>query len=173
MKWLLFIAGTVFGMAIVVWTIGMFLPRKHRATRIARFHQSPAVIWQTIADYESFPQWRSNVTRVEPMPSSNGLPAHREWNNHGRALPMETVEWDPPRRSVGRIADPKSPFGGTWTMEISDAPGGSTLRITEDGEIRNPIFRFVSRFFMGYTATMETYLRDLGRRFGETVQPEP
>jgi hypothetical protein len=48
----------------------------------------------------------------------------------------------------------------------------STLRITEDGEIRNPIFRFVARFFLGYTATMEAYLRDLGRRFGETVQPE-
>lgn len=156
MKWLLLVAAVVVGFVVVVWVSGMFIPKNHRATRMARFHQSPAVLWQTITDYERFPQWRSNVTRVEAMASSYGLPAHREWDKYGHALPMDTLESDPPHRCVGRIADPKLPFGGTWTMEISETPGGSALRITEDGEIRNPIFRFVSRFFLGYTATTET-----------------
>jgi uncharacterized protein YndB with AHSA1/START domain len=172
MKWLVF-AGATVGLVLLVYVMGMLLPRTHKATRIAHFHQPPEVIWQTITDYEKFPQWRSNVSRVEPMLSTNGLPAHREWDNHGNALPMETVEFDRPHRLVGRIADPKLPFGGTWTMEISPEDGGSTLRITENGEIRNPIFRFVSRFFLGYTVTMETYLKDLGRKFGESVQPQP
>jgi hypothetical protein len=30
----------------------------------------------------------------------------------------------------------------------------------------------MSRFVLGLTATMETYLRDLGKKFGETVQVE-
>jgi hypothetical protein len=173
MKWLLFAGAVVVGVVVLVCLIGVLIPKKHTATRMARFNESPEVIWQTITDYEKFPQWRSNVTRVEPMPSTNGWPAHREWDDHGNVLPMETAEFDPPRRLVGRIADPSLPFGGTWTMEISKAAGGSTMRITEDGEIRSPVFRFVSRFFLGYTATMDTYLKDLGRKFGESVQPEP
>jgi hypothetical protein len=37
------------------------------------------------------------------------------------------------------------------------------LRITEDGEVYNPVFRFVSRFVMGHTATMDKYLADVGK----------
>ena len=171
MRWAVIAAGTLLAVVALVALIGSLIPAKHSATRIAQFHQPPAVVWQTITDYEKFPEWRSNVTRVERMPSSNGMPAHREWDRRGHVLPMETVEWDPPRRCVGRIADPSLPFGGTWTMEISGVAVGSTLRITENGEIRNPIFRFVARFFLGYAATMNTYLKDLGRRFGETAEP--
>ncbi|PYP70520.1 MAG: hypothetical protein DMD41_14750, partial [Gemmatimonadetes bacterium] len=82
---------------------------------------------------------------------------------------LETIAAVPPRRLVRRIADPKLPFGGTWTWEITAAPGGSTLTITEDGEIYNPIFRFVARFILGYTGTMESYLKALAARLGEQV----
>ena len=47
------------------------------------------------------------------------------------------------------------------------------MRITEDGEIYNVIFRFVARFFFGYTASIEGYLRDLGHCFGELTTIEP
>jgi hypothetical protein len=46
------------------------------------------------------------------------------------------------------------------------------LRITENGEIRNIFFRFVSRFLMGYTKTMEDYLNALGQKFGEKIAVE-
>ena len=72
-----------------------------------------------------------------------------------------------------QIADKKLPFGGTWTYEVSPEAGGARLRITEDGEIRNALFRFLSRFVFGYNATMDTYLRDLGRKFGETTAVSP
>jgi len=67
---------------------------------------------------------------------------------------------------VTRIADPKLPFGGTWTYELSPAPERTSLRITEDGEVRNPVLRFVSRFVLGHTATIDRYLADLGRHVG-------
>lgn len=79
-----------------------------------------------------------------------------------------------PRRFVVRIADRSLPFGGTWSYDIAPASGGgSELRISEDGEIYNVIYRFVSRFFLGYTATMEQYFRDLGAKFGQKVEIEP
>jgi hypothetical protein len=42
--------------------------------------------------------------------------------------------------------------------------GGSTLTITENGEIYNPIFRCISHYVMGYTATMDRYLDALRTR---------
>jgi hypothetical protein len=72
-----------------------------------------------------------------------------------------------------RIASDDLPFGGTWTYEIAAAEGGATLRITEDGFVKNAFFRFMSRFIFGHTATIEQYLKDLGKKFGEEVTPQP
>jgi hypothetical protein len=70
---------------------------------------------------------------------------------------------------VGRIADTNLPFGGSWTYELTPGAVGQTkLTITEDGEVYNPIFRFVSRFVMGHEATINRYLSDVGKRFPES-----
>ena len=64
-------------------------------------------------------------------------------------LSMYFARMESPSLLVGRIADPSLPFGGTWTYRISAAAGGgSEVTITEDGEIYNPIFRFMARFVL-------------------------
>jgi hypothetical protein len=67
---------------------------------------------------------------------------------------------------VTRIADSKLPFGGTWAYEIVPASNSCTLTITEDGEVYNPLFRFVSRFVIGHTATLDGYLKALSTKLG-------
>jgi hypothetical protein len=47
---------------------------------------------------------------------------------------------------------------------------GATLRITENGYVTNPLFRFMSRFVLGYTGEIEKYLRSLAKKFGEPPQ---
>ena len=102
------------------------------------------------------------------------LPDGKWWelDSHGQKITFELVEDSPPSRRVVRIADKSLPFGGTWTFEIAAEGDGSSVRITEDGKIYNVIFRFVARFFVGYTSSIEGYLRDLGRKFGESVSIE-
>jgi uncharacterized protein YndB with AHSA1/START domain len=158
---------------LVVVAIGAFLPQQHISTRAAQFQQPPDAIWQTITDFPKFPEWRNDVTRVEMLPPVNGKPAWREFDNHGGSIPYQVMVMVPPRALVVRIADPKLPFGGTWTYEISSVKdGGSLLRITEAGEIYNPIFRVAARFVLGYSRTQEQYLQALGAKFGEPVTIE-
>ena len=172
MKWLWIVLAVLVGLVVIVAGIGALLPQKHVATRAARFRQPPDAIWAAITNMEAFPSWRPGVKSVERLADRNGLPAWREVDNHGQEIPFEVVEWAPPQTLVARIADPKLPFGGTWTYVVHAAGGGSELRITENGEVYNPIFRFLSRFIFGHHASIEAYLRALGRKFGEAVQLE-
>jgi Polyketide cyclase / dehydrase and lipid transport len=174
MKWILRIFGTIVALIILLivamYAIGSRLPEKHTAVRLARYNQPPDAIWQTITNYERFPSWRSNVKSIEPLKSPDAAAAWRELDAHGNGLPYHVIGSDPPRRLIVEISDPKLPFGGTWSTDIQpNPPNGSTVQITENGEIHNVFFRFMSRYTFGYTATMDTYLKDLGKKFGQTV----
>jgi len=158
---------------LVVVAIGAFLPQQHVSTCAAQFHEAPDAIWQAITEYAKYPAWRKDVTRVEMLPPVNGKPSWREFDNHGGSIPYEVMVMVPPRALVVRIADPKLPFGGTWTYEISTMKdGGSLVRITEAGEIYNPIFRVAARYVLGYSRTQEEYLHALGAKFGQSVTIE-
>jgi len=160
-------------MILVVVTVGAFLPQQHISTSAARFRQPPDAIWQVITYYSGFPAWRKDVTRVEMLRPVNGKPSWREYDNHGGSIPYEVMAMVPPRALVVRIADSKLPFGGTWTYEISSMKDGSSLvRITEAGEIYNPIFRVAARYVLGYSRTQEQYLQALGAKFGQPVTIE-
>jgi uncharacterized protein YndB with AHSA1/START domain len=171
MKWALIIVGILAGMVAAMWAVGALLPLEHEASRAARYAQPPEKIWEAITNIEAMPQWRSGLHSVHRLPDRDGKPTWIENSRHGE-MPLEVVEWEPLRKLVGRIADDSLPFGGTWTYEITPADGGAVLRITERGHVKPALFRFMARFIFGYSSTLETYLRDLGRKFGEEVTPE-
>jgi hypothetical protein len=170
MKWAIFIIGGLVLLVGVMAMVGAMLPRDHHATRKARFHVAPEAIYALLAGP---PDWRTGVKSFGDLPDRDG---HKQWwekDSHGQQIAYEVVEAKPPNRLVTRIAQPGLPFGGTWTFEIAPLPeGGSEVRIREDGEVYNVIFRFMARFFFGYTGSIETYLRDLGAKFREPVAIE-
>ena len=156
--------GVVVLLIAIVVAVGYSLPVKHRAEVSATFKATPETVFTLITNVEAFPGWRSGLKSVELLPSTDGRKRFREISSDG-AIVYVIESSEPGRRLVTRIDDKSLPFGGTWTHELTPtADGGVTLRITEDGEIYNPVFRFVSRFFMGYDRTIKTYLADVGRQ---------
>jgi len=172
MRWVLGTLGVLVAVVLVVYVVGLLLPKSHVASTSARYAASPDAIWTTLTDVSAFPQWRGDVSRVEILPDENGQRGWREFGKQG-TVTYRVVEAVPSRRLVSRIADPDLPYGGSWTYELTPADSGTRLTITERGEVYNPIFRFVSRFIMGYTATMNGMLRAIGAKHGETIAPEP
>lgn len=171
MRWIFWILGALTGILILVTLIGYLLPKEHTVTREARFHQPQEVVWKTITDIDAMPSWRQGLRSVTRLHDKSGLPAWVEMLDSG-IIPLETVASLPPRKLIVRIADPKLPFGGTWTYEIMPLSSGSSLRIREDGEIYNPVFRVLARFVFGYNATIDAYLKSLAKKFGELPQVE-
>ena len=48
-----------------------------------------------------------------------------------------------------------------------DENGGTQVKITEEGDVSNVLFRFMSRYVFGHTATIDSYLAAIARHFGE------
>ena len=173
MRWILWSLGGLVALGLVVYVIGLTLPQSHVASVSARFTASPAALWTSLTNLTAFPKWRTGVTRVELLPDEKGQAGWREVAGRD-AITYRVVEKDAPRHLVARIADPNLPYGGTWTYDLAPLEdGGTRVTITERGEVYNPIFRFVSRFFLGYTSTREGVLRALGTLHGESTAPEP
>lgn len=170
MKWLLLAVGILVLLIIIVVGIGFTLPVAHTARRTVALRAAPVDIWATITDVAAYPAWRSDVDSVEVLAPVEGRPSWRETGDNG-AITYAMVRVDPPTRLVSRIIDRDLPFGGEWEYEVAPEGAGSRISITERGEVYNPLFRFVSRFVMGHTATLDTYLRALGARYGESVTP--
>jgi hypothetical protein len=158
----LLILGAIAGLVVIVTIVGYSLPKAHVASRDRTLAATPQRVFEVLQDVEKYPQWRSDVKTVEILSRTPAL----RWREHGSngTITFEIQEAQPPLRMVGRIADTSLPFGGGWTYVLQPEGGGTRLSITENGEIYNPIFRFMSRFVFGYTATMETYLADLDAR---------
>lgn len=169
MKWILWIFIALAGVLMLITLIGWLLPIAHSVSREAQFPEPPEAIWKAITDIEAMPAWRQGLKSVKHLPDKNGLPSWVETSASG-TIPFETVVSQPPSKWIVRIADPRLPFGGTWTYEITPAAAGSSLRIREDGEVYNPVFRFLSRFVFGYSGTIDAYLKSLERKLAE--QPE-
>lgn len=161
-RFLLWGLGSLVAIVPVVAIVGWTLPVGHTAWREVTVAAPADSVFALITGFADHPRWRTGVHRVEMLAPENGRTRFREHSSDGSIL-FEVVERQPARRLVTRIADPSLPFGGTWTYELTPDGDGTRLRITENGEVYNPIFRFVSRFVMGHTSTIDRYLEDVTR----------
>lgn len=175
MKILLLVLAALALLVALAWLIGALLPREHTATRAVVIRQPAAVLFDTARDFARHPEWRRDLRASEILPpsSADAFVRYRETSAHG-TLTYALREAEAPHRLVTEIADDTLPFGGRWTIEFTPAGEGSTrVRVTEQGFVRPALFRFLARFVFGHTRTMESYLRQLAAKFGETPTPEP
>jgi len=170
MKWAGIIVGGLAALVALMAAVGALLPKSHVATQAATFRNQPAQLWQAITNVPRFPAWRKDVKQVIASPGADARAGWTEVWPHGERVPIEVREWTPPVRLETRIAAPDLPFGGTWAYVLTPTSAGTELRITENGEVYNPLFRFLSKFVFGHTTTMRTYLLALGKSLGEGVQ---
>jgi len=163
------IVGVVIAAAAVAALIGSRLPKNHTASRSILLHRSPKEVYDVVRDFGSAPSWRTGVKSVEVKAQPDGKVQFRE-------VGSDTIEYAvdedvPGQKLLTRILNTDLGYGGKWTYEFIPEGGGTRVKITVDGEVSNVLFRFMSRYVFGHTATIDTYLTSLGKRFGEEVTP--
>jgi hypothetical protein len=133
LKWSGIAAGLAIAAVGIVAAVGAAQPVAHVASRSEHFAVPPEKLWDL------------------------ALAAFERTNDGSYAI----VRNDRPARLVTKIVDKKLPYGGSWTYEFAPTPSGTTLTVVERGEVYNPVFRFVSRYVIGHTRTLDAYFSDL------------
>ena len=144
-------------LAVVI--TGTQLPEKHEASVSRDFQSNRDEVWQVISDFAHWPEWRTDLKAIRL-----GSNTFTEVSASGESVEYRVEEFTTPERMVTRIVTTGLPYGGAWTYELVATDTGCRLTITEEGEVYNPVFRFMSRFVFGHESTMRQYLDDLAKR---------
>jgi len=164
MKIVLFLAGCLALLAAVIVVVGSLLPKRHTASRSATFRATPERLYALILGTQ---EWRPEVVHFTTISDNEGRELQQETTRRGETIAYEVSDRVPPLSLKRRIATRNLPYSGTWTYLLQSRDGVTLVRITEDGEVTNPIFRFVSRFILGHTQTIDQYLHALGNAIGQ------
>ena len=167
MRILLSSAAGVVLLILAVFVTGSLLPKRHTASRSASYRATPERLFSLIAGPQN---WRPDVLHCEVVPEANGRELTRETTRGGETITYELSDRIPARSLKRRIATDNLPYSGAWTYSLQPNGELTVVRITEDGQVYNPLFRFMSRFVLGHTRSMDAYLRALGKATGQEVE---
>lgn len=155
--------------AIVVG--GLATPRAHVASRTIQLRASPQAVWELVHNVAGYPDWRDDIQSVSVSTEGN---APLQWTEVGRqkSLSYRASAVDAPHRFASQIADDDLGYSREWLYVITPTDGGTRVTITESGQVGNPVVRFFSTHFIGYTRAIDTYLTELALQLGEHSKPE-
>lgn len=160
--------GIAGGLALALYLYGLSLPETHRETLTTDVAAPRERVWAAITGYAETPRWWNEIASVSEETRADGTRVTWNTDSHGQKVGFVTTEETRGTRLTRRILDTGLPYGGSWTFELSDVPNGPGGRtqviLTEDGFIRQPFFRAVTRLFVGQRATMGSYLAALKKR---------
>jgi len=170
-KWALIAVAILAGLVGIAAIAGSLLPREHVASSRITLPQSADSIWSVVRDPSSLVGTWSDLAEARRVDD----PAGREvWSEKVSGFEMRLImeESIPPSRLVTRIdAAPDAVFGGRWVYELAPMGPGTTVTVTEEGWVGNPLFRLMSKLG-GQHGSIDGYLKALGRKLGAEVKPE-
>lgn len=161
MKYLLLLIGVIICIVLIIVIIGCLLPVKHTVSIELSLNAGSKEVWQRLRDIKAYPQWRNRLQSVEVQSDSSWI----EVDKKSHRLPLKIVSEEPMQKLVTEINSKDLPFGGTWVFTLRAVGGQTIVTIRENGEVYNPVFRFVSKYIMGHTASINQYAKDLEGSF--------
>lgn len=167
--WALVTLGLIIGFLAVPEFGGRLLSARHVVSSSVLLNETPETVWKAITDFASAPSWSNDVIAEERLPDRDGHPVWKEKYRNGQRIAFETVEQCAPYRLVRTMVDSEK-LSEQWEYELVPTKDGTELRITEVGEIPSPFMRFVSKYVMGHSGSVNSYQKALAVRFGETPQ---
>ena len=147
----------------LVYADGARMPSTHSISVTGVVQAPPEKVFGLITDVKNGSNWRpevKSVTTLAPDQRRDHWVEHLAYHQYMTFLALDTV---PTTLRRVKLDDPKAAYGGTWTYELAPGPtaASTTVKITEDGYINPPVYRFVMARVMGPTKNLDTYMKDL------------
>ncbi len=148
---------------VVVYADGARLPVDHTVSVTGVIAAPPEKVFGLITNVEKGPEWRPAVKSVTMLKPNQGRDNWVEHLDHGQFMTFLATRTESPTRRDVLLDDPGASYGGTWTYELSPGsdPSTTTLRITETGFIKPPVYRFLMTHVFGPTRNLDQYMKDM------------
>jgi uncharacterized protein YndB with AHSA1/START domain len=148
---------------VLVYADGAHMPVNHTVSVTGVVAAPPAKVFSLITNVAHGAEWRPAVKSVSTLIPDNGRDHWVEHLSHGQFMTFLATRTEAPTRREVTLDDPRAAYGGTWVYELSPgpAPNTTTLRITETGYIKPPLYRFVMARVIGPTRNLDEYMRDI------------
>lgn len=171
MKIALFIVAGLAISILLIWIMGNRLPVKHEASVSKIYPSHKDKIWSLLSNFSDYPNWRSSIKSVEKLPNDS-REVWQETDRHNEKIAYATVYSEPGHRLDRRIVS-KLPYGGQWSLQLTQLEHGCQLTITEHGEIYNVFFRVMAKYVFGYESSMKQFHADLSSALAESEYAIP
>jgi hypothetical protein len=146
-----------------IYVDGTRLPVNHTVSVTGVVPAPQDKVFSLITNVKKGHEWRPAVKSVTVLDPDQGRDHWVEHLGHGQFMTFLATNTIPPVRRDVLLDEPSASYGGTWTYELAPGPtpSSTTLRITENGFIRPPVYRFVMAHIMGPTRNLDEYMKDI------------
>jgi len=147
----------------LVYADGARLPSTHIVSVTGVVAAPPEKVFGLITDVKDAANWRPQVKSVTTLGADHGRDRWVEHYAYHQYMPFLALQTVPPALRQVKLDDPRAAYGGTWTYDLSPGPDPSstTLKITEDGYINPPVYRFMMAHVMGPSKNLDDYMKDI------------
>ena len=166
LAWLGVACGSLVGALAAMTLIGWLMPSRYGVSQSFLLPVPVADVWAILDDYPGQTAWRRDLIAVDRLPDEGSTEVWRE-----RFERSATRSWTVEARSPAWLVRQSDLEGGAiqrrweFALEPVVSPSNTRITLTERGEIRNPLRRFVIRFIIGRSRTLKNLLSDLAGRF--------
>lgn len=148
-------------LALLVFAVGLFLPKTKSAQRVVEFNAVPEEIWRIVTEIEQQPRWRTDLKKVEILERTPEYEVWTEYSASGAPLTFKTQKKRPFDCYEMEIAR-ATVFSGRRIIKL-DGLNIDVTRVTivEQAEIKNPFMRVLAHLSFDFGRTLDRYVKDL------------
>lgn len=148
-----------------IW-YGYSLPQLSHITLSQSFNRPTNYIWKLIFEFQNYPKWRENIYAVEKTTDVGKHIAWKEINGHGVVTPFQLINFKRYRLITLQETGENHLNSGKWHFQLtaSDDKKSTTLTITEDRLIPNPLTRAINYLFDNRTKNIDSYFRSINNK---------
>jgi Polyketide cyclase / dehydrase and lipid transport len=148
-------------LALLVFAVGLFLPKTKSAQRVVEFNAVPEEIWRIVTEVEQQPRWRTNLKKVEILERTPEYEVWTEYPANGAPLTFKMLKKRPFDFYEMEIAR-STVFSGRRIIELDGLSIDVTrVTIAEQAEIKNPFMRVLAHLSFDFGRTIDRYVKDL------------
>lgn len=147
------------------------LSKNHHVEAEAVYDRPADMVWQVMTDYASMPTWSPTISKAESLGVKDGKPAWHLEMKDGHFIDVSIDESAPHKLFRTTVLDTDTPYSGSWTLSLSAAGNKTAVKLTQEGTIKSPFWRFVTHYITGEDTAIKQTLAQTGEELAKRPLP--